>query len=102
MKKRYLAKSFTAILLLLTQTITTQAQLSMTAQYRTRSEFRAGQGTLPLKGDGPAFFTSQRMRIGIGYTMERLKFYTAIQDVRVWGQDGSTISNADGKKFNAS
>jgi hypothetical protein len=83
--------------MLITFQITANAQLSMTAQYRSRSELRAGQGTLPVVNSTPAFFTSQRLRIGIGYTMERLKFFTSIQDVRDWGQDGSTISNADGK-----
>jgi hypothetical protein len=97
MKKRYLNKSLATLILLLTYNMVAQAQLSMTAQYRTRSEYRAGQGTLPRYGSEPAFFTNHRMRLGIGYTMDRLKFYTAIQDVRVWGQDGSTISNADGK-----
>ncbi|HVD99123.1 MAG TPA: alginate export family protein [Cytophagaceae bacterium] len=99
MKKWYLIKPLGVFLLLLITYPFAHAQLSMTAQYRTRSEFRAGQGTLPLRGDAPAFFTSQRMRLGIGYTMDRLKFYTALQDVRDWGQDGSTISNADGKNF---
>jgi hypothetical protein len=99
MKKRYLIKSFAAMLLLLTYNMVAQAQLSMTAQYRSRSEYRSGQGTLPLKGDAPSFFTSQRMRIGIGYNMDRLKFFASIQDIRDWGQDGSTISNADGKNL---
>jgi hypothetical protein len=99
MKKWYLIKSLGALIVLLTYTMGANAQLSMTAQYRTRSEFRAGQGTLPLRDDAPAFFTNHRLRLGVGYTMDRLKFYTAIQDVRIWGQDGSTISNADGKNL---
>jgi hypothetical protein len=69
---------------------TIKAQLTFTGQVRTRTEFRAGQGTLQQKGDVPALFTSQRTRVNAGYTGYRFKFFTAIQDVRVWGQDAST------------
>lgn len=97
MKKLYLNKSFGVLIVLLTYNLVAQAQLSMNAQYRTRSEYRDGQGTLPQTKSEPAFFTNHRLRLGVGYTMDRMKFYTSIQDVRVWGQDGSTISNNDGK-----
>jgi len=66
------------------------AQLTLTGQVRTRTEWRDGQGTLLQKGDVPAFFNSQRTRVNFGYTGYRFKFFTAIQDVRVWGQDAST------------
>lgn len=68
------------------------AQLTATGQIRTRTEFRKGQGTLQQKGDVPAFFTSQRTRLNVGYTGYRFKVFTGIQDVRVWGQDSSTIN----------
>jgi hypothetical protein len=75
------------------------SQLLINAQLRTRTEFRDGQGTLPLPHQTPSVFTSQRTRLNIGYGMDKLKFYTSIQDVRVWGQDASTISNLDGNKL---
>ncbi len=99
MKKWYLFKSLGALVVLITCNMGAFAQLNMTAQYRTRSEYRAGQGTLPVRDDAGTFFTNHRLRLGVGYNMDRLKFYTAIQDVRIWGQDGSTISNADGKNL---
>lgn len=68
-----------------------QAQLSFSGQLRTRTELRDGQGTLSPKAADPAFFTSQRSRLNLGYTGYRFKFFTALQDVRVWGQDASTI-----------
>jgi hypothetical protein len=67
-----------------------KAQLTFTGQLRTRTELRAGQGTLQQKGDVPALFTSQRTRVNAGYTGYRFKFFTALQDVRVWGQDASS------------
>ncbi len=68
------------------------AQLTATGQVRTRTELRSGQGTPSPEGAVPALFTSQRSRLNIGYTGYRFKFFTAIQDVRVWGQDASTIN----------
>ncbi|MFN3406011.1 MAG: alginate export family protein [Cytophagaceae bacterium] len=69
-----------------------KSQLTISGQLRTRSEFRDGQGTLPEKGAVPAFFTSQRTRLNFGYSGYRYKFYTVVQDVRVWGQDASSIN----------
>ena len=69
-----------------------EAQLVLSAQLRTRTEFRDGQGSPLPKGASPAFFTSQRTRLNVGYNMYRLKFGVTLQDVRVWGQDVSTIN----------
>lgn len=79
------------ILLLLCYTKTT-AQFSLSAQLRTRTELRDGQGApLPESAD-PAFFTSQRTRLSAGFNTYRLKLGLTVQDVRVWGQDVSTIN----------
>jgi hypothetical protein len=68
------------------------SQLSLGAQLRTRTELRDGQGTLTTRGADPAFFTSQRTRFTMAYTGYRFNLYSAVQDVRVWGQDASTIN----------
>lgn len=69
-----------------------EAQLTLTGQLRTRTEFRDGQGAPLPHGSKPAFFTSQRSRLSAGYETYRLKFGLTVQDVRVWGQDVSTIN----------
>lgn len=69
-----------------------QAQISIGGQIRTRTEMRYGQGTLLPKGSQAAFFTSQRTRLSVGYTGLRFKAAVTAQDVRVWGQDASTIN----------
>lgn len=69
-----------------------KAQFTFTAQLRDRVEMRAGQGTLQQDGDKAALFTSQRTRLSAGYTGYRFKIYTSLQDVRVWGQDASSIN----------
>lgn len=75
------------------------AQFSLTGQLRTRTEVRNGLGNLVLKGSKSAVFTSQRTRLIFGYKWDRLTLGVSVQDVRVWGQDASTISNADGNRF---
>lgn len=75
------------------------AQFSVSAQLRTRTEVRNGLGNLVLKGSKAAAFISQRTRIGFGYKWDRVNFNCTLQDVRVWGQDASTISNADGARL---
>jgi hypothetical protein len=87
---------FTSVSLL---PFTIKAQLTLAGQLRTRTESRDGAGTLKLKGNSASFFTSQRSRLSFHYKMNKLTFHTAVQDVRVWGQDASTINSADGSKL---
>jgi hypothetical protein len=68
------------------------AQFTISGQIRTRSEYRNGQGTPSVKDTVPAGFTSQRTRLNFGYGAHRFKIYTSLQDVRVWGQDASSIN----------
>jgi hypothetical protein len=87
------------ILLCFLNVFTATAQITLTGQLRTRTEVRNGLGNLVLKGSKAAAFTSQRTRLTFGYKWDRLTFGVSVQDVRVWGQDASTISNADGNKL---
>lgn len=75
------------------------AQLSLNGQLRPRAEARQGFGNLTTIDSEPASFISQRTRLTFGYKWDRLAFGATLQDVRVWGQDASTISAADGGKL---
>jgi hypothetical protein len=92
MKKRLCSQLLGSLALALLWIQTAQAQLTLNGQLRTRTELRDGQGTLSPKSADPAFFTSQRTRLNLGYAGYRFKVFTAIQDVRVWGQDASSIN----------
>jgi hypothetical protein len=72
--------------------IESKAQLTLGAQLRTRTEFRDGWGNPAPLGVRPAMFTSQRSRLSAGFTGYRFKLGLTVQDVRVWGQDASTIN----------
>jgi hypothetical protein len=85
--------------LLLVLYLGSAAQLSLSAQLRTRTEIRNGLGNLVLKGAAAAAFTSQRTRLSLGYKWDKMNFYLSLQDVRVWGQDAGTINAADGARL---
>jgi hypothetical protein len=75
------------------------AQFALTGQLRTRTELRDGYGTLQIKGNTPAFLTSQRARLNFNYQSSRVVFQASVQDVRIWGADASTINSADGNRL---
>jgi hypothetical protein len=99
MKKRIPA-AFLLLILCITFSLHSTAQMSLTGQLRTRTEFRDGQGSPLPKNAKPSFFTSQRTRLSFGYTAYRLKFNVSAQDVRVWGQDVSTINRTTSQDLN--
>ncbi|MHB1176972.1 MAG: alginate export family protein [Daejeonella sp.] len=75
------------------------AQFSLGAQLRTRAEIRDGFANLLPKTASSSSFVSQRTRMIFGYKYNNLSFGINIQDVRVWGQDASTISSNDGNRL---
>jgi hypothetical protein len=92
MKKKLCSQLLGSLVLVLLWSQAAQAQFSLSGQLRTRTELRDGQGTLSPQSAEPAFFTSQRTRLNLGYSGYRFKVFTAVQDVRVWGQDASSIN----------
>ena len=76
-----------------------KSQMSLTGQLRTRTEIRNGLGNLVVQGSPSAAFTSQRTRLVFGYKWDRLTFGATLQDIRVWGQDASSITNNDGSRL---
>lgn len=99
MRKKTVFSTLMPLVFLLGTSFCGIAQLSFTGQLRTRTELRDGYGTLETLGSKPAFLTSQRARLILNYQSTRVIFHTAVQDVRVWGADASTISNADGNRL---
>src|SRR5688572_33262527 len=80
-------------------TMQSKGQFTLNGQVRTRTELRDGTGTLKPSTNKAAFFTSQRTRLTFNYKSNKVILQTSLQDIRVWGQDASTISNADGARL---
>jgi hypothetical protein len=99
MRTRFITMAVTGIVFFCGKPFVSTAQFTLMGQLRTRTELRDGVGTLNAKGSSKAFFTSQRARLTFGYKWDRLNFNLSVQDIRVWGQDASTISNSDGNKL---
>jgi hypothetical protein len=99
MKKNYIFKLTTILFLSIFTQFKSKAQFTLQGQMRTRTEIRNGLGNLVANDAKTAAFTSQRTRLNFGYKWDRVLFGAAVQDVRVWGQDASSISNADGNKL---
>ncbi|MPR35556.1 alginate export family protein [Salmonirosea aquatica] len=76
------------------------AQFTLSGQVRTRTELRDGLGSPLSETQDVALFTSQRTRLNVGYTGYRTKFFVAVQDVRVWGQDASTNNRTTNASLN--
>jgi hypothetical protein len=89
-----------AILFAITlQSSKTYAQFTLNGQLRTRGEHRNGFANLIPQAAEATNFISQRTRLNFGYKWDRVTFGVSVQDIRVWGQDASTISAADGNKL---
>ncbi|BDD04850.1 alginate export family protein [Aureibacter tunicatorum] len=71
------------------------SQVTIDAQIRPRAEFRNGFKTLSGEEIDPAFAISQRTRLTVGYTTDKIIMKIAMQDVRVWG-DRAQASMNDG------
>ena len=99
MKKNLLRKFALALFFIVFFSGASHSQFSLTGQLRTRTEIRDGLGNLALIDAKPAAFTSQRTRLSFGYKWDKVNMGVSVQDVRVWGQDASSISNSDGARL---
>lgn len=63
------------------------AQLSLDGEFRPRTEYRNGFGTLIPEAADAGFGISTRIRLNAGYAAESYKFYMSLQDVLVWGEN---------------
>jgi Alginate export len=99
MKKIDIFKLATVLFLSISTQFTSRAQFTLQGQLRTRTEIRNGLGNLVPTDSKSAAFTSQRTRLNFGYKWDRVLFGATVQDVRVWGQDASSISTNDGNRL---
>jgi hypothetical protein len=79
-KLKYIAISGVMLL-----SLSLSAQMTLTGELRSRTEYRHGYKTLIDSMQDGALFTSQRTRLNFGYTADKFKTGITLQDVRVWG-----------------
>ena len=68
-------------------TATGFAQFSADAEFRPRTEYRHGYGSIIPEDADPGYGISTRVRLNTGYKSDVYSFYLSIQDVMVWGEN---------------
>lgn len=94
MKKIYLSIS---ILFLMVQFA--QAQFTLDGEFRPRTEYRHGYGSIIPDAADAGFAISTRARLNAGFTTESYKFYLSIQDVMVWGENRQILPDDQNDSF---
>ncbi len=63
------------------------AQFTLDGEFKPRTEYRNGFGSLIPDAADPGFAIASRLRLNAGYQFESFKFYMSMQDVMVWGEN---------------
>lgn len=71
------------------------AQFVLGGEFRPRSEYSHGYGSLADLGQRPSIFVSQRTRLKFDYAGDRLTTGLVLQDVRLWGSQAQLVVNED-------
>lgn len=73
--------------------LSVSAQFTISGEFRPRSEFSHGYKSLADVDQGPSFFTSQRTRLNLDFSKDKLKTGLSLQDIRIWGSQPQLIGN---------
>ena len=76
-----------------------QAQFTLDGEFRPRTEYSNGFGSLIADDADAGFATSTRLRLNAEYSTEGYKFYVSLQDVFVWGENRQLKQNDDNNSF---
>ncbi len=68
-------------------------QLDVDLEIRPRYEYNHGAKTLAPENTDPDNTIDQRSRLNIGYKQDKVQVYFTLQDVRIWGEEASTMNN---------
>lgn len=80
-------KTRLTIAFLLLMSINAIAQFTIDGEFRPRTEYRHGYGTLIAKEADPGYGISTRARLNFGFKKDSYSFYMSLQDVIVWGEN---------------
>lgn len=76
-----------------------QAQFTLDGEFRPRTEYRNGFGSLIADNADAGFGISTRARLNAGYKTEAYKFYLSMQDVMVWGENRQILPYDQNNSF---
>lgn len=82
MKKQYVLLGLMALMIQFAQ-----AQFTLDGEFRPRTEYRHGFGSIIPEAAEPGFGISTRARLNAGFATESYKVYLSLQDVMIWGEN---------------
>ena len=94
MKKQH----FVVVMALLCATVTS-AQFTLDGQFKPRTEYRNGFGSIIPDAADPGYAVSTRIRLNTGYTFDSYQFYVSLQDVMVWGENRQILPDDQNDSF---
>ena len=76
-----------------------KAQFVLDGQFKPRTEFRNGFGSIIPDAVDPGYAISTRVRLNTGYTFDSYQFYVSLQDVMVWGENRQILPDDQNDSF---
>lgn len=75
------------------------AQFTLDGQFRPRTEYRHGFGSLIPDAADAGYAISTRIRLNTGYTFDSYEFFVSLQDVMVWGENRQILPDDENNSF---
>ncbi|AUP77604.1 alginate export family protein [Flavivirga eckloniae] len=94
MKKQYLLLTILALTIQFAQ-----AQFTLDGEFRPRTEYRNGFGSLIADDADAGYGISTRIRLNAGYKIDAYKVYISLQDVMVWGENRQILPYDQNNSF---
>ncbi len=90
-----------SFLCILTLTLSTSAwsQFTLDGQFRPRTEYRHGFGSIIPDEADAGYAISTRIRLNTGYTFDSYAFFISLQDVMVWGENRQLLPDDENNSF---
>ncbi|KAA5822308.1 hypothetical protein FPF71_14245 [Algibacter amylolyticus] len=94
MKKQYVLIGLLALVVQFAQ-----AQFTLDGEFRPRTEYRNGFGSIIPDEADAGFGISTRIRLNAGYSTDAYKFYLSFQDIMVWGENRQILPYDQNNSF---
>ncbi len=89
----------TGLVVALLVSISTYAQFTLDGEFRPRTEYRNGFGSLITEDADAGFGISTRIRLNSGYATDAYKVFISLQDVMVWGENRQILPYDQNNSF---
>ncbi|QCX01723.1 hypothetical protein FGM00_16975 [Aggregatimonas sangjinii] len=92
-------KQYTLIFLVFLSIQLVNAQFTLDGQFKPRTEYRNGFGSIIPDAADAGYAISTRIRLNTGYTFDSYQFYVSLQDVMVWGENRQILPDDQNDSF---